>query len=67
MYKPGDYIRLQVVEMSSEKIKVSRKSLMENRFPECLSRYMPNGEYVGTVLGRRVCSVRRRPLKVPTR
>ena len=51
MHKPGDHIRVQVVEMSSEKIKVSRKPLMENPFPECLSRYVPNGEYVGTVSG----------------
>lgn len=51
MYKTGDHIRVQVTEMKDDKIKVSRKPLMENPFPECLSRYVPNGEYVGTVSG----------------
>lgn len=51
MYKTGDHIHVQVTENLDDKIKVSRKPLMENSFPDCLSRYVPNGEYVGTVSG----------------
>ena len=50
-YKLGDHIRVRFVEMSSEKIKVLRRLLKESLFSECLSCYVPSGEYAGVVSG----------------
>lgn len=52
-YKPGDHIRVQVMEIDKEKktVKVSMKPLLKNPFPDCAKRYVKNGEYVGTVTG----------------
>lgn len=52
-YKSGDHIRVQVVEIDREKreVKVSMKPLLKNPFPDCATRYVKNGEYVGRVSG----------------
>lgn len=52
-YRSGDHLRVQVTEMDKEKriVKVSHKPLLQNPFPDCATRYMKNGEYVGTVSG----------------
>lgn len=52
-YKSGDHIRVQVMEIDKEKreVKVSHKPLLKNPFPDCATRYVKNGEYVGTVSG----------------
>lgn len=52
-YKPGDHIRVQVVGIDKEnkEVEVSLKPLLQNPFPDCTTRYLKNGEYVGTVSG----------------
>lgn len=52
-YKAGDHIRVQVIELDKEKreVKVSHKPLLKNPFPDCATRYVKNGEYVGKVSG----------------
>lgn len=52
-YKPGDHLRVQVLEIDKQKrdVKVSLKPLLNNPFPDCATRYVKNGEYVGTVSG----------------
>lgn len=52
-YKPGDHIRVQVMEINKEtkEVKVSHKPLLQNPFPDCATRYVKNGEYVGRVSG----------------
>lgn len=52
-YKSGDHIRVQVMEIDKEKqeVKVSQKPLLKNPFPDCATRYVKNGEYVGRVSG----------------
>ncbi|WP_052345857.1 hypothetical protein [Paucisalibacillus sp. EB02] len=53
MYKSGDHIKVQVMEIDSEskEVKVSAKPLLKNPFPDCSTRYQKNGEYVGKVSG----------------
>lgn len=52
-YHSGDHLRVQVMEIDKEKqeVKVSHKPLLENPFPDCATRYVKNGEYVGVVSG----------------
>ncbi|NRG44039.1 30S ribosomal protein S1 [Bacillus sp. CRN 9] len=52
-YKAGDHIKVQVVNIDNEnkEVKVSAKPLLQNPFPDCATRYIKNGEYVGTVSG----------------
>lgn len=52
-YKSGDHIRVQVMEIDKDKgeVKVSHKPLLKNPFPDCATRYVKNGEYVGKVSG----------------
>lgn len=53
MYKAGDHIKVQVMEIDLQKkeVKVSAKPLLKNPFPDCATRYQKNGEYVGKVSG----------------
>jgi small subunit ribosomal protein S1 len=53
MYKAGDHIKVQVMEIDrdNQEVKVSAKPLLKNPFPDCATRYVKNGEYVGTVSG----------------
>ena len=52
-YRSGDHLRVQVIELDKKKreVKVSHKPLLQNPFPDCATRYMKNGEYVGRVSG----------------
>ncbi|MFD2658481.1 hypothetical protein [Gracilibacillus thailandensis] len=52
-YKTGDHLRVQVTEIDHEnrEVKVSHKPLLKNPFPDCATRYIKNGEYVGKVSG----------------
>lgn len=53
VYKSGDHLRVQVIEIDSnnKEVKVSKKPLLKNPFPDCATRYHKNGEYVGRVSG----------------
>lgn len=53
LYKPGDHIKVQVVDIDREEktVNVSAKPLLKNPFPDCVARYIKNGEYVGKVSG----------------
>lgn len=53
--KVGDHLRVKVLEIDKEeqKVRVSRKALQKNPFPDCLKRYKKGNEYTGTVSGVR--------------
>src|SRR5690606_5891950 len=53
--KPGDHLRVKVLEIDKEKkqVRVSAKALQENPWHTCKVRYKRGAEYVGTVSGVR--------------
>ncbi|KRG16854.1 hypothetical protein ACA29_02955 [Lederbergia galactosidilytica] len=53
--KPGDHLRVKVVEIDAEKkeVRVSAKALHKNPWETCKARYKRGAEYVGTVSGVR--------------
>lgn len=53
--KVGDHLKVKILEIDKEnqKVKVSRKALLPNPFPDCLNRYKKGSEYIGTVSGVR--------------
>ncbi|ALX47718.1 S1 RNA-binding domain-containing protein [Lentibacillus amyloliquefaciens] len=54
-FKEGDALKVKVTAIDKEKkdVQVSAKALQENPWPDCVTRYQKNGEYVGTVSGVR--------------
>ncbi|RKJ51421.1 S1 RNA-binding domain-containing protein, partial [Butyricicoccus sp. 1XD8-22] len=53
--KVGDHFHVKVLEIDKEEkqVKVSRKALQQNPYPDCLKRYKKGNEYTGTVSGVR--------------